>query len=248
MNASLTNLIPLATARPKPPVSAPTDRKAPEKPSPKPAANKGAENPKSNSRPAAGEKDTPRPEIPAKASGNKSDANRRANGKKDSKGDKTDKKKVASADPKVAAPGLETQVIGQAKAVGSTALFATILQAAGQTVKTVAPHAPKTKAAVSGGRRATLGLAPESKVTVQGLARVQTAAEPAKLEKTPSPVVTVPATPGILRKALASVVPAKARPGQSASRQGRHWRKGRPDRPGRHGGRHGDRKESGDRS
>jgi len=219
MNASSTNLIPLTTPRPKPPTSAPAGKKTPDKPSPKRAANKGVENPKSSSRPAAGEKDIARSEIPAKASRDNSDANRRANGKKGSKGHKTDKtnKQVDVANASLAAAGFQTQVIGQTKATGSTALFATILQAAGQTGKTVTPDASKTKAAVSGGRGATLGLAPESKVTVQGLASIRTSAEPSKLEKTPSPVVTVPAAPGILRKALASAVPAKTRSGKGAT-------------------------------
>ena len=216
MNSPVTNLISLPTPTPKPSANAPAGRRAPEKPSPSRAANKGAENPKSNSRPARRERDTARGETPAKASHDSPVANRRANAVKSSKSDKTGKK-VASADPNVAAAGLETQIIGKVALAGSTALFATILQAAGQTVKTVAPHASKAKAAVSPGRRATLGTAPESKVTLHGLASVRTTGEPAKLEKPVAPGVTVPITPDVLRKALTSVVSAKARRGKGVT-------------------------------
>ena len=201
------------TPTPRPSASVPAGRKAPETPSLKRAVkNKGTENPKSNSRPAADEKGRARPEISAKASPDKSGANRRAVGKKGSKGDKTGKQ-VALAGATLAATVLDTQVNGEVNPAGSTAVFATILQTARQTGKTLTLGATKTKTAVSGVRKAALGPAPESKVTVQGLASARTAAQSSVLEKTASPVVTVPADPSVLRKALAPVVSAKVRPG-----------------------------------
>ena len=98
-----------------------------------------------------------------------------------------------------------------------TATFATSLQAVRQAGKTLTPDASKTKAAVSGGRKATLGPAHEGKVTVQRLASAQTAPQPSVLEKTASPAVTVPATADALLKAVAPVVPAKVRPGKGGT-------------------------------
>ena len=121
------------------------------------------------------------------------------------------------ADPGLVAVGLDTQVNGEAKAAGSMAVFATILQAAGQTGKTVALDSAKIKAAAPGVRIAMSVASSKGKVTEHGPASVQSASEPSVLEKTASPVVTVPAVPDVLRKALTPVVSAKVRPGKGVT-------------------------------
>ena len=84
MNASLTNWItllptptPTPTPAPRPSASVTTDRKAPERPAPTRDADKGAENQRGNSRPASGQQDRIRPDVPVKAPVDNVDANGR---------------------------------------------------------------------------------------------------------------------------------------------------------------------------
>ena len=216
MNTPLANLMPPQTPPVGPSVNVSSGRKAPKTASHDRPANESGGNPKSESRLIANDNVRACPEVSVKASRDNSGANRRVVGKKGSKGDKTGKK-VALAAPGLVAPGLETQINPEVKAVGSVGVFATILQAAGQTGKKAASNAATTKATVSGTRKAAPGVATESKVAVRGLSLVQPAAQPSKPEKTASASVTVLADRGALQKGVAPAVTAKVRPGEGGT-------------------------------
>jgi flagellar hook-length control protein FliK len=214
MNVSLANLMtPLSTPAPTPSVSAAPDRIDPQRPADNRVADKGSENHENSSpRPAAGN-DRTRPVDSKKAPRDKSDVNRRPDAKKAPKSKKSDKK-VAVADSGRISTGIEHQIdlSLQAKPASAEAMFATILQAAKQTKKPVLPGMVKTKAVVSKAPNPVTAGKPV--VKEQGPVAVRADVGSATLKDISSPVIAAPATQGLFKKALASAVPAKVRPGK----------------------------------
>jgi flagellar hook-length control protein FliK len=214
MNVSLANLMtPLSTPAPTPSVSAPTDRRDPQRPADNRVADKGSENPKSSSPRSAAGNDRVRPVDSKKAPRDKSDVNRRPDAKKALRNEKGDKK-VAVADAGRVSTGIEHQINLnlEAKPASAEAMFATILQAAKQTKKPVLPGAVKSKAVVSKAPNPVTAGKPV--VKEQGPVAVRADVGSATLKDLSSPAIAAPANQGLFKKALASAVPAKARPGK----------------------------------
>ena len=192
MNASPVNLTLSPPApTPKPSVPAPVDRRAPQEPSPNRDANNRPENPKSNPRPSANEDGRARPEISNKPSRDKSSTNHCAADKKSSGDDK-----ISMQDATLVAAGIETQVNVQTEpAGGSTAVFATILQAAAQTTEAPTSDTAKTKEAVAAGVLVAMPVvSPEGKVTLGRTAPVWAPVQSTGPEQTTAlvaPVATV---------------------------------------------------------
>ncbi|MCP4377256.1 MAG: hypothetical protein GY794_13905 [bacterium] len=210
MNTSMANLMTLTPPRPKPPVSAPIERKAPERPSPDRDVNDRPEDPKNNShRPE--NKDRPdRPEASNKPPRDTSEIKGQKPNKKNTNGDKSQN---ANQDQTLVVANVEAPVDVQVQtAVETTATFATVLQTAGMMKEVTTPSAAKANEAIQNTVNVTM---PESvtgnKISLHGIASVWTSAQLSQNEQATATTEPVMAEANILQNALGSMVQAEVK-------------------------------------
>jgi flagellar hook-length control protein FliK len=184
MNTSLANLTTLTPPTPRPPVSDPVERKAPERPSPNRDVNDRTEDPRNNSR--------------------QSEKNERSD-KKNTNGNQNDS---GNQDQAMIVANVETPVDVQVQAlVGSTATFATVLQTAGMMKEVTTPAAVQTKEAIQNIVNVAMPAgATEGKISLQEIASVWTPAQLSQNQQAVTTVDTVTAETDILQKALDPMV------------------------------------------